>query len=654
MKLRSGQLEFMRGVQRHRIAGLLARRQFGKTTLAGQIALLKMMQTKGHTVIFGSVKVDLGREIVRKEADAMQKAFALIAEQAKAQKGLLSVADADKDKVLHGLTADDFAELYEASRLEFRYYHSKTVYSRTKVVALTPAAVGETGDLILDEVGRVRNFRDVYEAVSPIIASNPNFRCIFTTTPPPDDSHYSFDLLAPPIGADLPVNPLGNWYQSELGVHVLRITAYDAYADGVPLYDDDTGKPISPQEAFAAAHDKDAWRRNYGCEFTIGGTAACNLLCLDTAQRRGIDQCKFFNIQNEEDFSAALDWLYTYITSGKIGLGWDLATTTKETSNPSGFTVTEEIGPSDEIVRAILIWKLSDPDIALARARQIITTLNARKSGGRCRRLCVDATNEKYFSQRVKKELGSMVPVELVVGSESIQVPGTEDPINMKQHLGSLLCAALDDNKLTLPAERYVREDWRMVKKEKGQFVCNPDADGRHGDTFDSTKLAHWALRSNAGGLTTVEGIHVGNNTGVRGTARVFTPRLLKPFHNFTAVCLAAMKRLAGMSQGWRRCVRRPLLTRELARVAVANPGTSTIQPANRSTGVQPRLDVRHQDRVWQVLEKRTKTLQELLGVRSYQKNIAASVKWFSVRFRGGLKSRLIIVSAPVKEVACQ
>jgi len=82
--VRSGQREFERGVRNHRIAGLLARRQYGKTTIASRIALRKMMKEAGHTVIFGSVKVDLGREIVRKEADSLQKAFRLIAEQAHA------------------------------------------------------------------------------------------------------------------------------------------------------------------------------------------------------------------------------------------------------------------------------------------------------------------------------------------------------------------------------------------------------------------------------------------------------------------------------------------------------------------------------------------------------------------------------------------
>jgi hypothetical protein len=41
-----------------------------------------------------------------------------------------------------------------------------------------------------------------------------------------------------------------------------------------------------------------------------------------------------------------------------------------------------------------------------------------------------------------------------------------------------------------------------MPKKLRGLYVCDPAADGKHGDTFDSGKLANWALRS--GGLTTV------------------------------------------------------------------------------------------------------------------------------------------------------
>ncbi|HOC56649.1 MAG TPA: hypothetical protein PKI20_13585 [Verrucomicrobiota bacterium] len=508
LTIRAGQKEFSRGVAVHRVAGLLARRQYGKTTIAARVALRKMMKRPGHTVIFGSVKLDLGREIVRKEAAALQAAFQAFSTDA------LQIVDAQTGKnispkgPISPISPDDFAELYEATRLEFRLYHSRSIYSRTKVVALNTAAVGETGDLILDEVGRVKNFRDVVEAIMPVIASNPDFRCIYTTTPPPDDTHYSFELLAPPIGADLPVNPAGNWYQSELGVWVLRITAWDAYADAVPLYDDDSGAPLSPEESRARAHDKDAWDRNYACRFVLGGTAACGLLQLDTAQRRGIGQSQLFQVNNDLEFDQSLSYLTNQFripqSALRIGLGWDLATTTSETSNPSSLTILQQIG-QDLLARAVITWKTADPDVALERVRRVVEAT-------RPRRLCIDATNERYFAQMCRKELGPLVPVELVIGSETIDVPGEPAPITMKQYLGAQLVAELDDNHLTLPPERYLREDWRLVRKEKGQFVCEPDANGRHGDTFDSTKLALRALRSTAGALLTADGISTGNN----------------------------------------------------------------------------------------------------------------------------------------------
>lgn len=521
-KVRAGQQEFERGVRKHRVCGLLARRQFGKTTIASRISLRKMMKQPGHTVIFGSVKVDLGREIVRKEADALQKAFRLLAESVDNEKLKLELADQQTNQTLAKLSADDFAELYEATRLEFRLYHSRTTYSRTKVVALSPDAVGETGDLILDEVGRAKRFREVLEAMMPIISSNPEYRAIYTTTPPPDDTHPSFDLLAPPIDAELPVNPKGNWYRSELGVWVLRITAEDAYADNVPLYDDDTGAAISPEESRRRASDRDAWDRNYGCKFVQGGTGACGIAQLDTAQRRGIGECQFFNIGSDYEFDAALKWITAHLGPGPVGLGWDLATTTNKTSNPSSFSIVERRGV-EKIIRAILNWKLSDPEIAIERALRIAKAIYARPEGGPARRLCVDATNERYFSQRVRTELSLYVPVELVIASETIELAGNE-PMTMKQYLGGLLVAELDDNHLLLPPERFVRDDWRLVKKEKGQFVCEPDVDGKHGDTFDGSKLGNYALISTGGALESTAGIYVGGNTLNKP---IFQPRRL-------------------------------------------------------------------------------------------------------------------------------
>ncbi len=491
-KVRAGQRAFERFVEKHRVAGLIARRQYGKTTIAGRISLKKMMKFAGHTVIFGSVKLDLGREIVRKEADILHQTISTLTSEAGQAGKLLSLHDQSRDKPFTDLRPEDFAELYEAQRLEFRLYHSRTIYSRTKVVALTPDTVGETGDLIADEVGRARRFRETWEAIAPIIASNPGFRAILTTTPPPDDSHFSFELLSPPIGSEFPVNAQGNVYRSELGVSVLRISAWDAYADNIPLYDDDTGEPIDPDTARAKAFDKDAWDRNYGVKFVLGGTAACGLIQLDTAQRRGIDQTIFKHIDDESDLDDALAAMVPLLGTGKIGLGWDLATTEKQSSNPSGFAVVEQQG-HDYVVRGLFTWKTKDPDIALSRAKKIITSISSRQEGGRARALSIDATNERYFSSTARKTLAGELPVHLVVGSETADIPGDE-PMNMKQYLGSLLVGALDDNRLTLPADRYVREDFRLVKKEKGQFVCEPDSLGRHGDTFDAAKQAIYAI----------------------------------------------------------------------------------------------------------------------------------------------------------------
>jgi hypothetical protein len=211
---------------------------------------------------------------------------------------------------------------------------------------------------------------------------------------------------------------------------------------------------------------------------------------------------------------------------GAAGLGWDLATTTKALSNPSAFGVLEQAG-QELILRAVFIWKTADPDVAMERARRIVEAVAARKEGGRARKLAVDATNERYFAKSVRKELLGLIPVELVIGSEGIEVPGEEEPMTVKQHSCGQFIAELDDNHLTLPPERYLREDFRLVRKERGQYVCEPDANGRHGDTFDCGRLGLWALKQ-ARGIMTVAGIRVGSNrAGMGRKMAAFRPRRL-------------------------------------------------------------------------------------------------------------------------------
>ncbi len=500
-KIRAGQKEFEKGIDLHRITAQITRRQYGKTTGASRIALKKMMRTPGHTVVFGSVKLDLGREIVRKEAEQIRRAIMEFSAKFSKDDKLIDLVDANKGKSIAKISADDFAEVYEAQRLEFRLYHSKTVYSRTKVLALTPEAVGETGDLILDEVGRVKKFREVWEAVKPIISSNPQFRCILTTTPPPDDAHYSFELLAPPIDFSPAPNPIGNWYKTDLGVWVLRITADDAYEDGIPLYDDDTGEAITPAESRRRDHDKDAWDRNYGCKFVIGGSSAIGIVELDTAQKRGLGKCACFQIGEDSDLDVALKFLSEHLGSGTVAVGVDWAASQKEGNNPTAVTVTEADGV-DEIQRLVLTWKISNPDIQIERLERVVRTINSRPHGGHCRRVGQDATGQQLFCRTVASALSHLCPVESIVMSETLELPSYDTPVTKKTYYGDLYVAKFDDNRLLAPPERYYRIDHRLPKKIKGVYQCEPTPEGMHGDTFDSGKIASQMLRSSSGALT--------------------------------------------------------------------------------------------------------------------------------------------------------
>ena len=491
IKMRAGQRRLFRLVDEYRMLAFVARRQYGKTTSFANIALKKMMKTKFHTVIFGSAKLNLSREIVRKEAHVMERGIAEATRRLDA--GRFMVADAETGKVPDRLNHDDFAELFEAQRMEFRYFHSRSSYSRTKVVALRPDTVGETGDLMADEVGRINNWRDVWEAIEPIVASNPEFRLLLSTTPPPDDAHYSFEQLCPLPGTVFPVDPEGNVYESIHGVTVLRVDALDAYADGVPVYDLKTGNPITPQQLLDKSLDKDACRRNYFCQFVTGGSAAISYMAIADAQALGIKHgCVFA----EDDLPDGYERMFT---GGPVGIGGDPATTEGEKSNPFGVCVTERVDGL-WVARLMLSFKSADPQRPKDILRELVKTLKPEA-------LALDATSERYWCAEVKKELELLVNVLLVVNSETME--HLNEPIKVKTYLGNLGCNAIDDRVTALPPAREVKEDFRLVKREKGGFNNALDSvTGRHGDLFDGFKLSLFALET-GGGVTEATGVSV-------------------------------------------------------------------------------------------------------------------------------------------------
>ncbi|MGI5868649.1 MAG: hypothetical protein ACOX9C_04285 [Kiritimatiellia bacterium] len=491
VKMRAGQRRLFRLVDRCRMLAFVARRQYGKTTSFANIAVKKMMKRRDHTVIFGSAKLNLSREIVRKEAQVMERGIAEAMRRIEA--GRFVVADSETGKTPDRLGHDDFAELFEAQRMEFRYFHSRTSYSRTKVVALRPDTVGETGDLMADEIGRINNWREVWEAIEPIVASDPNFRLLLSTTPPPDDSHYSFEQLAPLPGTVFEVNPEGNVYESIHGVTVLRVDALDADADGVPVYDLKTGRPITPKELLDQAIDKDACRRNYFCHFVTGGSAALSHLAIAEAQTLG---ARLGCVYAEDDLPDGYERLFT---GGPVGIGGDPATTEGEKSNPFGICVTERVDGM-WVARLILSFKSKDPQRPKDILRELATTLKPEA-------LALDATSERYWCAEVKHELELLTNVILVVNSETIE--HLNEPMRMKTYLGNLACNAVDDRAAALPPAREVKEDFRLVKREKGGFNNSLDSvTGRHGDLFDGFKLSIYALET-GGAATEATGVSV-------------------------------------------------------------------------------------------------------------------------------------------------
>jgi hypothetical protein len=272
---------------------LLWSRQRGKSHLLASQAMDWMMEEAGILVTFISASIVLGTEVLLKEASIWSKMLDMMRAAAdQANLKLTTTAD--------GLDFDAVCDLFEHSKLETKLWHSNTICSRSRVIAPNPdTAVGWTGHIIGDEVGRWPNAQAVMEAVSPFMSSNPKFSLRYATTPPPDDKHYTYEQFIPPADHEFKLNPRGNWYRSASGIMCHRVDVWDGAAAGVSLFDDDTGAPVTPEESRKKASDKQAWDRNFALQFIIGGTAAVSPSAIVRAMEIGTGVCCGVNITEE-------------------------------------------------------------------------------------------------------------------------------------------------------------------------------------------------------------------------------------------------------------------------------------------------------------------------------------------------------------------
>ena len=495
----------MVAARQRRVLGLFWARRCRKTTTIGSMAFDVMSRSPGQTAIAASASLLLGSEIVGMTLSAAEQA-AIVANEAAAMNAVfesdaaerdlsLKCANQDTGKVYAGLTPDDFAELYKASKLEMRLYFDNTHYSRLKIIAPQPAtARGWGGWVFRDECGYtpVQLETDLRVATKPIIDTDPSFRIIYAANLPQDDRHPWFEDTLPPGEVDLQVNGNGNFYIGQTGMLIHRVTLRDAYAAGHVLYDDE-GNPLTYEEFIARPENKLGLKINYTLAHETGGTAAIDLLALLTSQKRGSGNCSFFFIDNDSEFRRAIDALRANLRDGEVGVGFDIATTTKETSNPSSVTVTERNG-TERSQRLVVLWKEKKPQIVRERLRQIFDAIADRPKGGRAKRFCILAQSERYFAEETSDELAGVVPTTLVIESVAIQPPGYAKPTNYKTYLGDIYSAAVNDNHYAMPPSEYLKRDQRMTVKNAGRFECDPEPDGKHGDTFCSGEAAEFAL----------------------------------------------------------------------------------------------------------------------------------------------------------------
>lgn len=188
----------------------------------------------------------------------------------------------------------------------------------------------------------------------------------------------------------------------------------------------------------------------------------------------------------------------------RIGLGLDVGTTTKQKSNPSVLAVTQEVGMT-YYVRMLVSWKTKDPAIARAILNLV---LDGIPSGLQARRLCIDATSERYFAADLRRDFASRIPVDLVVASEATEYMG--EKMIFKQYLGNLLVNTIEDGYVALPKENWIQRDFRSVVRDRGTFEAEVDDEGRHGDCFDAVKLSLHALII-PGGQVDVSAAQVGS-----------------------------------------------------------------------------------------------------------------------------------------------
>lgn len=236
---------------------------------------------------------------------------------------------------------------YENMRMEIRVtltVNGRERIGRIKVLAANPrTARGFSGDLILDEFAFHEDSNAIWEAAEPILSSNPEFLCRIASTG--NGKHNMFYRMSSGDGFNN-----GQVFLSTAGFKVCRVTRTEAWKMGVKVYDANTRKPITPDEARKKSLDKRAYDQNYECKFNDENMALLTHELIQQAQRDGISI--------DDQTWSAVSMARMFRAEGDLYLGGDIG----RNRDVTVFGVLEKIGQTKRIIAMLRMAGMRLPD----------------------------------------------------------------------------------------------------------------------------------------------------------------------------------------------------------------------------------------------------------------------------------------------------
>lgn len=439
-------------------------RQIGKSHVLSAWAVDRLISRPGRLVTVLSNSKANGGEFVQKCRDVCDQLGALLRK--------LSASFETED-----LSPD---VTYENMRMEVRITlphpdTGVTVTGRIIVLAANPrTARGFSGDLILDEFAFHENSQAIWEAVEPILSSNPDFLLRIASTG--NGKHNMFYRMASGWG---PNN--GTFFQSTSGFTVCRVTRTEAWKMGVKVWDMKTRQAITPDEARKASLDKAAYDQNYECFFADENMTLLTHELISAAER------SLITIDSQAWTPASIARMFR--ATGALEVGNDIG----RNRDLSMVTVCERIGSLRRVIGMLRMEKMRLPDqqkqldvvCALPKFRSYCGDMTGLGLG------LVEYLQDKWGQHRIHGV--NFSTTEAI--TDRIQAEGRKaETAKVTEIMATNMVAVFEDRAIEIPAELELRDDLRKPEKivspgGRVSIAATRDEAG-HADGFWSIALA--------------------------------------------------------------------------------------------------------------------------------------------------------------------